>query len=68
MGVPMSVASADHDRLPTNAFRRPPSLPGGGVISVNSHELESADAEAHGLEQDPRQPEEAERHRRQGRA
>src|SRR5690349_6309021 len=35
-GVPMTTASTVMIRLPTMAFKRPPSAPGGGVISENT--------------------------------
>src|SRR3954462_6010679 len=35
-GVPMSTASTVRIRLPTIGFSRPPSAPGGGVISVKT--------------------------------
>ncbi len=34
VGVPIAVAIPTMIRLPTIAFRRPPPLPGGGVICV----------------------------------
>ena len=35
-GVPIAVPAPTMKRLPRIAFKRPPSLPGGGVILVNS--------------------------------
>ena len=64
-----SVARLTIASEPKMALARPPvSACGGGVISVKSAERHPADAEPHGLDQDPDQPEQAERHRgeRQG--
>ena len=36
IGVPIRIAISDMIALPKNALSRPPSEPGGGVISVNS--------------------------------
>src|SRR6266852_1929178 len=38
-GVPTAVQAAPINRLPMMAFRSPPSLPGGGVISRKSFAL-----------------------------
>src|SRR5262249_33008012 len=36
IGVPMATASAVRIKLPKSGLSSPPSLPGGGVISVNT--------------------------------
>ena len=65
IGVPTKVASITIRNEPQMALSRPPASLGGGVISAQGGPGQAADAQAHGLPQDPDQPEHAERHGRQ---
>ena len=66
IGVPINVAIVAISRLPTMALSNPPSLPGGGVVCVNSVRLNALKPFMQQRDQYPGQPEQAERHGRAG--